>query len=68
MVRNRQRLFQRGAWQHNRKFFTAVTRGDVLALDGLLQRHCDQPQDLVTGQVSKVVVEQLEVVDVEHQE
>jgi hypothetical protein len=41
VIGDAKRLAQRGVGQHDRKLLAAVTCGNVLALDGLLQRHAD---------------------------
>ena len=64
MVRNHPRRLERRPGQDNRELFTAITAGDVLTLDVLLDRERDQAQHLVPGLVTISVVETLEMVDI----
>ena len=66
MVGDRQGLTQACVGQHHRKFLAAIAGGDVLALDGLLQRHRNQPQHLIAGEMAVGIVERFEMVDVKH--
>src|SRR5438445_582768 len=56
------RLAQRRTRQHDGEFFAAIARRDILALDVLLDRQGDEPEDLVAGQMAVGVVEALEMV------
>src|SRR4029434_9368828 len=68
MFSNRYRRAQHGVRKNDCKLLAAVARRGILALDVMSHRHGNETQNLIAGEVAKVVVEGLEMIDVrEHQ-
>ena len=61
-------LTHRGGGQDHGEFLAAITRGDVLALDVLLQRQRNKAQNLIAGEMAVIVVDGLKVIKIDGQD
>src|SRR5687767_9416749 len=60
--------FKSGGGQDNPEFVAAASEYQVRISNRLLQNLCDLRQDLVADDVAKGVIDELETVDVDHQQ